>query len=102
MTYVAWAALLILQNAAFTWVSRARNGGSLGYHAVAAMGSNGIWFVSQFILVDQMVRILRSGSWGEAAAVGLFYSACTVAGSVGMHWLSLRYLEKGKRRVGAA
>lgn len=101
MAYVAWAALLILQNAAFTWVSRARNSGSLGYHALAAVASNGIWFASQFILIDQMVRIIRHGSWGEALATGAFYSACTVAGSVGMHYVSLRWLETGKRRVGA-
>jgi hypothetical protein len=101
MTYVAWAILLILQNAAFTWVSRARNSGSLGYHAIAAVASNGVWFASQFILIDKMVAILRSGTIQEAVAVGVFYSACTVTGSVGMHWLSLHYLERGKRKVGA-
>jgi hypothetical protein len=101
MTYLAWAVLLVLQNAAFTWVSRARNSGSLGYHALAAIASNGVWFAAQFILIDQMVGIIRRGSWVEAAAVGLFYSACTVTGSVGMHWLSMRYLERGTRKVGA-
>ncbi len=101
MTYVAWALLLILQNAAFTWVSRARNSGSLGYHAVAAIASNGVWFASQFILIDKMVQIIRSGSWASAVTMGLFYATFTVVGSVGMHWISLRYLEKGKRKVGA-
>lgn len=101
MTYVAWACLLILQNAAFTWVSRARNSGSVGYHALAAVASNGVWFASQFILIDQMVGIIKRGSWAEAAAIGVFYSACTVTGSIGMHWLSIHYLERGKRKVGA-
>ncbi len=101
MNYVAWALLLILQNAAFTWVSRARNSGSFGYHALAAVASNGVWFASQFIMIDQMLKIIRSGSWAEAAAVGVFYATCTVIGSVGMHWISLRYLESGRRKVGA-
>ena len=36
MKWVAWSLLLLIQNASFTLVSRARNSGSLGYHAVAA------------------------------------------------------------------
>lgn len=101
MTYVLWALLLILQNAAFTWVSRARNSGSIGYHAVASVASNGVWIASQFILVDAIVRIIRQGAWHEAIGMAVFYTACTVTGSVGMHWLSMHYLERGKRRVGA-
>jgi len=100
-TYLLWGLLLIVQNAAFTLVSRARNSGSYAYHAAAAVGSNGVWFVSQFILIDALVRIIREGSWAEAIGVGLFYTACTVAGSVAMHYVSVTYIEKGKRRVGA-
>jgi len=51
-----WFLLLVIQNAAFTWVSRARNSGSYGYHAIAAVFSNGIWFVSQFILIGMVVK----------------------------------------------
>lgn len=101
ITYLVWGLLLVTQNAAFTVVSRARNSGSYSYHAAAAVFSNGVWFVSQFILVDSMVKILKTGSWGEAAFVGLFYTVCTVVGSVFMHWVSVTYIEKGKRRVGA-
>lgn len=101
MTYLAWALLLILQNSAFTLVSRARNSGSYSFHALAAIGSNGVWFASQFILIDKMVAVIRNGAWSEAVWLGLFYSACTVTGSVGMHWVSINYLEKGKRKVGA-
>lgn len=35
--------LTILQNASFTWVSRARNSKSVPYHAIAACGSNGMY-----------------------------------------------------------
>jgi hypothetical protein len=99
--YLALAALLVLQNAAFTLVSRARNSGSYAFHAAAAVGSNGVWFVSQLLLLDQMLTVIRNGTWSAALALLVFYTACTVTGSVGMHWLSVNYIEKGKRKVGA-
>jgi hypothetical protein len=37
--------LVLLQNASFTLVSRARNSKSLAYHAGAAVLSNGIWLL---------------------------------------------------------
>jgi hypothetical protein len=94
-----WFLLLILQNAAFTWVSRARNSGSLGYHAIASVFSNGIWFVSQFILITAVVT--KGMSCKRAILTGAVYIAGTVCGSVCMHWFSMRYLEKGKRKVAA-
>lgn len=105
MTFVEWliwGVFLTLQNASFTLVSRARNSGSLSYHALAAVGSNGIWFVSQLFLFDQMLTILKTGNWLHALTVGLFYTTCTIVGSVGMHWLALRKIEKGKLKVGAS
>lgn len=101
MTWVAWAVLLVLQNAAFTLVSRARNSGSYAFHAAAAVGSNGVWFASQFILIDKMVDLVRGGTLLQALATAAFYTACTVAGAVGMHWVSVTYIERGKRKVGA-
>jgi hypothetical protein len=101
MKWILWAVLLLLQNATFTWVSRARNSGSLPYHAAAALGSNCTWILSQFILVDSMVKILREGAWWEAVGVVVFYTTFTMIGSVSMHWISMNYLEKGRRRVGA-
>ncbi len=57
MTTYYWFILLIVQNAAFTLVSRARNSGSYSYHALAAVFSNGIWFASQFILIGMVVKL---------------------------------------------
>lgn len=94
MIWFFWALLLIVQNASFTLVSRARNSGSLGYHAIAAVFSNGVWYASQLILIDIAFR----GRGMEGLPI---YIASTVLGSVAMHWLSMRYLERGKRRVGA-
>lgn len=99
MKWMLWAALLIVQNASFTLVSRARNSGSIGYHAVAAVFSNGIWFASQFIMVGLIVNQMKTR--GEIAAAAFVYIASTVVGSVAMHYVSVTYLEKGKRKVGA-
>lgn len=99
MSLVAWFLLLAVQNAAFTWVSRARNSASYGYHAVAAVVSNGIWFVSQFLLIAMVTK--PDMPLREAAGLGAVYVAGTVTGSVLMHYVSVRWLERGKRKVGA-
>lgn len=96
-----WAFWLLIQNASFTLVSRARNSGSYLYHAVAAIGSNGVWFISQLFLIGEMIHLVKDGTWQQALFVGAFYTTFTVLGSVGMHWVSVHYIETGKRKVGA-
>ena len=98
MIWVLWSLLLVVQNAAFTWVSRARNSGSYFYHGIAAIFSNGVWFASQFILIGIVIKEIDN--IGDGLLIGLLYIASTVTGSVTMHWLSTNYLEKGKRKVG--
>lgn len=93
--WILWAVLLVTQNAAFTLVSRARTSGSLLYHAIAAVFSNGVWFASQFILVDKFLSLLKGGTWTEIVGTGLFYCTFTIIGSVGMHVIALK-TEKGK------
>ena len=104
MTWIIWAIVLIAQNASFTLVSRARNSGSLGFHTIASVLSNGIWFASFFIVLDKLEDAKKAAGtdWGLVIWTGLFYTAFTVIGSVIMHYVSARWLEKGKRRVGAA
>lgn len=99
MNLIAWFFILVVQNAAFTWVSRARNSGSYGYHAIAAVFSNGVWFASQLILIGFVARPGMDA--GDALRLGSVYVAGTVTGSVLMHWISVNYLERGKRKVGA-
>lgn len=99
--YVAWAIFLILQNASFTFVSRARNSGSYTLHAIAAVASNGVWIASQFISLGILIDAIKNGSWLQAIGIGAFYTTFTVAGSVLMHWIGVTYIEKGKRKVGA-
>lgn len=102
MSLTFWFFLLVVQNMSFTWVSRARNSGSYSYHAIAAVFSNGIWFASQFILIENFVEILRESDWRRGIGLGLVYIAGTVVGSVLMQWLAINYLEKGRRKVGSA
>lgn len=95
-TWLGWAGLLVLQNAAFTLVSRARNSRSVGYHALAALGSNGVWFASQFLLFGFMLDALKDGTLLDAVMIGAWYTVWTLVGSVGMHWLALNKIEKGR------
>lgn len=99
MNVSLWFLLLVVQNAAFTLVSRARNSGSYGYHAIAAVFSNGVWFASQFLLIGMVAK--PDMGLGEAMKLGAIYIVATVIGSVAMHWISVNYLERGKRKVGA-
>ena len=96
LTMCAWAGILVAQNAAFTLVSRARNSKSLLYHGLASVPSNGVWFLSQFILFGEMTRIFKQGAWYQAALVGVWYTAFTMLGSLGMHYIALHKLEKGR------
>lgn len=102
LIWIAWAVLIVLQSITFTLVSRARNSASLTRHVVASLGSNGVWFLSQMIILKQQLEILqgKSGLW-LAILTALFYCTFSMAGSVLAHWWSLRS-EKGKAAVGAS
>jgi hypothetical protein len=86
------AALGFAQNIAFTFVSRGRNSGSLGYHLIAAIASNGIYAALLFTSID-----LMSQAKSMPVPFLIVYTATTVAGSVFAHWMALR-AEKGKQR----
>ena len=94
-----WAGMLLLQNASFTWVSRARNSSSVGYHALASVFSNGVWLLSQFVLFNQFVEAKNRGGW-FLVAVTVFYVVFTVLGSVGAHAFLMKHVERGGRKVG--
>lgn len=86
-----WAVLLMLQNAANTWVSRARNSTSLKYHAIAALFSNGVYFANLFVGVNKITA--SHSAWMMTFTV-VFYSAFTMFGSVLSHYLLMHYVEK--------
>ncbi len=76
--------LVVLQNSAFTLVSRARQTKSLVYHATCAVASNGVW-----LLVMRQV-VLNLDVW----YLMVTYLVASVIGSVLMHFISMNYLEK--------
>lgn len=76
--------LVILQNASFTLVSRARNSSSIMFHAMAATLSNGIW-----LLVIREV-VLNLSDWKFM----ITYLIGSVLGSIIMHHISMKYFEK--------
>jgi hypothetical protein len=101
-SWVIWAVLLLAQNFAFTFVSRARSSGSLLRHLKAAIMSNGIWIVSQVILLGPMFDKL-TGKQGRPLQVltEVVYTVATVTGSLVAHYWALR-TERGKTAVGAS
>jgi hypothetical protein len=101
MSWALWALVLVAQAASSTWASRARNTGSVAYHGVAASFSHGVWFVSNMILTVNVVAVAQKGGTREAVTLGIFYTFFCVCGSILAHWLSARFFEQGKRRIGA-
>jgi hypothetical protein len=99
--WVVWGVLLALTNGCSTLTSRARNTPSYWYHGVASFLNHTVWFVVNVMFVGVAIEIGEQGPNLEAVAVWAFYAACSTVGSVAVHWLSIRYLEKGNRRVGA-
>lgn len=101
LSWLLWAPILLAQNFAFTFVSRARNSGSLKRHLVAGIFSNGVWFVSQLFIFSKMFKMM-TGAYGVWMAIftGLFYTLFTLTGSITAHYYSLQS-EKGKTAVGA-
>jgi len=100
-SWALWGVILVLQNYAFTFTSRARNSGSLARHAIAGVFSNGVWFISQTFIFSRMFAMM-TGKYGTWAAIGTgaFYTALTLAGSISAHYFAL-HTEKGKSAVGS-
>lgn len=101
-SWLLWAAVLFFQNISFTYVSRARNSGSLIRHIKAALFSNGIWIFSNMLMLGPLFDYL-TGKHGIAAqaATGALYTVSTVSGGVFAHFWALK-TEKGKSAVGAS
>jgi hypothetical protein len=99
--WLLWAGFLVIQNISFTYVSRARNSGSLFRHIKAAIFSNGIWFVSQSVLLGPLFDyITGKHGWRYQLLAGLLYTTSTVGGGILAHYMALK-TEKGKAAVGA-
>lgn len=96
--WILWSLLLVLQNAAHTATSRSRNSTSLWYTGIASVFSNGIWFASQFFIVNALIAVKDDRPAFITTMV--FYIIFTVLGSTASHWYLMRFehrrgIEKG-------
>jgi hypothetical protein len=100
LTMLGLAGVSIIQNAAFTAVSRSRNSGDVSHHAKWAVASNGVWFIAQLFIWSTVWSAVETGNWWQIAVGGVVYVASTTFGSV---WMMARMLrtETGKQKVGA-
>jgi hypothetical protein len=94
------AGIAFVQNMAFTWVSRSRNSGDVGYHRWAAYASNALWFFCQGFIFVAGWAALAAGDFVRVGLVALVYVIATSEGSCFMMARLLK-METGKRRVGA-
>lgn len=90
--WLIWAVLLVGQNASHTWTSRARNSKNLRYNLTASIFSNGIWFCSQFFIVNALIRSVSHPLLFVFTLV--FYVVFTATGSVVMQAVLLRWERK--------
>lgn len=100
LTMAGLAGVAMVQNAAFTAVSRSRNSGDVRHHAKWSVASNGVWFIAQLFIWSSIWSAVESGAWWQIGVAGLVYVAATTVGSV---WMMARMLrtETGKQKVGA-
>jgi NADH:ubiquinone oxidoreductase subunit 3 (subunit A) len=90
--WIIWGALLFLQNAAHTATSRSRNTKNLTYTGIASIFSNGIWFASQFYIVNMLIAVKdKPAAFLTTLA---FYIILTATGSVASHWYLMRFESK--------
>ena len=97
---VGLALVAIVQNAAFTAVSRSRNIGDVKHHTKWALASNSIWFIAQIFIWSSIWSAINTGQWWQIAVAGIVYTLATTYGSVLMMAHMLK-TEKGKQRVDA-
>jgi hypothetical protein len=99
-SWVAFAILLSIQNAAFAVTGRARASGSDLFHGIASVFSNGTWVVVNVMLFAQWSKVWETQSVPLLVGVALFYVTFTVVGAVYGGKVSRRFFEQGNRRVG--
>ena len=98
-----------IQNMVFTLVSRSRQSADIKRHFYASLGSNGIWFLTTFVLIvpQVMKSIAEGGSLLDMTILGGTYAVATALGSCVMmkinlgQWYVPGLTEKGKSQVGA-
>lgn len=87
---LAWAFLLLLYDALSTVLTRAVASRSLVYHAAVGVATNATWLVMQTLTVLNVLEAL-GGDRSRLLLLGAVYVVCSVTGSVGAHWLAMRF-----------
>lgn len=85
ISWMVWGVILILQNATFVAVSRARNSDRLGYHAITNVGANGVFIISQFFALEKISTALTSKDWWLASGIFVFYVIMNLIGGLVTH-----------------
>lgn len=93
MTYVIWATLLFIQNFTSAINSRAKNQENLWYTAVTSWLTNASWMASTLLVVDISVKAMKSGDASQMLTVILFYSICTMSGTLVSQWVAMKWVE---------
>lgn len=89
LDWLIWGVLLVLQNASHTATSRSKNSKSLVYTGIASVFSNGIWFASQYFIVDKLIQVKDNAPLFITALA--FYVVLTVIGSVVAQWYLMKF-----------
>ncbi|SRR6266550_906881 len=100
LQYISWGIIVLALNACNTALTRARSSGSLVYHTVMACVAGVTWIFNQLLSVNILYDIWHSRNWLLFAVIGVFYIVLTAVGSVGSHWLLVRFVEGGKAQIG--
>lgn len=88
LTVLIMVVMAFAQNVSFTIVSRSRNRDNMTYHLIAAIASNGVWFMT-----FKYLAVTNDMTW----ALFLPYTVGTVSGSLMGQKISM-WIEK---RIGA-
>lgn len=92
-TMLIWGLLLVAQNFAHTVSQRAKNQNNLWYTGTAGVFANGIWIMSNFMMVDEIVKVLKTGRVLEGLPLVAYYTACTTFGTVFSQYCAMRWIE---------
>lgn len=101
MQYWVWGLITLLLNANNTALARARTSGSLTYHSTMAATAGFVWIFNQLFAVNILWDVWHQHKWIQFGIVTFAYVVTTVVGSVGSHFVLMKYIERGKAQVGA-
>jgi hypothetical protein len=90
MFWITWGVLIALQNAMFTWTSRARNSDSLLSHAIAIPIAQLVYFGCSLFALDNGLKVIKQHDWVAGTFQVALYVCCTSIGSLSTHWISLK------------